>query len=111
MVHPLQTESVTYVIQRAESLMGLFYLSALYCLIRGHGSPHPRRWYAGAVASCLLGAGCKEVIVTLPLVALAYDALFLTGSWRESLRRRWGMYLGLALCCGLAVFRLVYLRG
>ena len=25
-VHPLQTESVTYVIQRAESMMGLFYL-------------------------------------------------------------------------------------
>jgi len=108
MVHPLQTDSVTYVIQRAESLMGLFYLSALYCLIRGHASPHPRRWYAGAVASCLLGAGCKEVIVTLPLVAFAYDALFLTGSWRESLRRRWGMYLGLALCCVLAAFRFVF---
>ncbi len=106
MVHPLQTESVTYVIQRAESLMGLFYLSALYCLVRGHGSAHPRRWYSGAVASCLLGAGCKEVIVTLPVVALAYDALFLTGSWRESLRRRWGLYLGLALCCGLAVLHL-----
>src|SRR4051812_47779366 len=28
-VHPLQTESVSYVIQRAESLMGLFYLLVL----------------------------------------------------------------------------------
>jgi len=34
-LHPLQTESVTYVIQRAESLMGLFYLLTLYCFIRG----------------------------------------------------------------------------
>ncbi len=34
-VHPLQTESVTYVIQRAESLMGLFYLLTLYCFVRG----------------------------------------------------------------------------
>jgi hypothetical protein len=34
-VHPLLTESVTYVIQRAESLMGLFYLLTLYCFIRG----------------------------------------------------------------------------
>jgi tetratricopeptide (TPR) repeat protein len=33
-LHPLQTESVTYVIQRAESLMGLFYLLTLYCFIR-----------------------------------------------------------------------------
>ena len=28
-VHPLQTESVTYMIQRAESIMGLFYLLTL----------------------------------------------------------------------------------
>jgi protein O-mannosyl-transferase len=34
MVHPLQTESVTYIVQRAESLMGLFYLLTLYCFIR-----------------------------------------------------------------------------
>jgi tetratricopeptide (TPR) repeat protein len=33
-LHPLQTESVTYVIQRAESLAGLFYLLTLYCFIR-----------------------------------------------------------------------------
>jgi Tfp pilus assembly protein PilF len=36
-VHPLQTESVTYIVQRAESLMGLFYLLTLYCFIRGAG--------------------------------------------------------------------------
>jgi tetratricopeptide (TPR) repeat protein len=35
MLHPLQTESVTYTVQRAESLMGLFYLLTLYCFIRG----------------------------------------------------------------------------
>lgn len=33
-LHPLQTESVTYIVQRAESLMGLFYLLTLYCFIR-----------------------------------------------------------------------------
>ena len=38
-VHPLQTESVTYIVQRAESLMGLFYLLTLYCFIRGADSP------------------------------------------------------------------------
>ncbi len=34
-LHPLQTESVTYIVQRAESLMGLFYLLTLYCFVRG----------------------------------------------------------------------------
>jgi tetratricopeptide (TPR) repeat protein len=34
-VHPLQTEAVTYISQRAESLMGLFYLLTLYFFVRG----------------------------------------------------------------------------
>ena len=40
-VHPLQTESVTYVTQRYESLMGLFYLLAVYSLVRCGSSPIP----------------------------------------------------------------------
>ena len=38
-LHPLQTESVTYVVQRSESLMGLCYLLTLYCFIRGAEGP------------------------------------------------------------------------
>ena len=34
LLHPLQTESVTCVIQRTELLVGLFYLLTLYCFIR-----------------------------------------------------------------------------
>ncbi|HXC02722.1 MAG TPA: tetratricopeptide repeat protein [Opitutaceae bacterium] len=34
-LHPLQTEAVTFISQRAESLMGLFYLLTLYCFVRG----------------------------------------------------------------------------
>jgi len=33
-LHPLQTEAVTYVVQRVESLMGLFFLLTLYCFTR-----------------------------------------------------------------------------
>jgi hypothetical protein len=43
-LHPLQTESVTFVVQRTESLMGLFYLLTLYCFIRGAASSRPRLW-------------------------------------------------------------------
>lgn len=96
LVHPLQTESVTYTIQRGESLMGLFFLLTLYCVIRGSESPRSRRWYAAAVASCFLGIGCKGVMLTAPLVVLLYDRVFLSPSWRELMRRRWGLYAALA---------------
>lgn len=94
-VHPLQTESVTYVIQRTGLLMGLFYLTTLYCVIRGFDSPHRNRWFAAAVISCLVGMGCKEVMATAPVVVLLYDRVFLSGSFHAALSRHRGLYMGL----------------
>jgi len=87
-VHPLQTESVTYIIQRGESLMGLFYLLTLYCVIRG--------WRGPAVLCCALGMLAKPVMLTAPLMAILYDRIFLSQSWAELLRKRWKLYAGLA---------------
>jgi protein O-mannosyl-transferase len=95
-VHPLQTESVTYISQRAESLVSLFYLLTLYCAIRGADSTHSNAWSAAAVASCTLGMASKEVMVSAPLIVLLYDRIFLAGSFRDALRKRWAMYVGLA---------------
>ena len=95
-VHPLQTESVTYVVQRVESLMGFFYLLTLYLFIRSVGSPRPARWQAAAVVACLLGMGTKEVMATAPVMVLLYDRTFAAGSFRKAWQLRRGMYLSLA---------------
>jgi len=95
-VHPLQTESVTYIIQRTELLMGLFFLLTLYCVIRGHNSPRRLWWHTAAVACCALGMGSKEVAVVVPVIVLLYDRIFLARSWSELRQERWGLYAGLA---------------
>jgi hypothetical protein len=95
-VHPLQTESVTYIIQRTESLMGLFLLLTLYCAIRSFDSPRPRRWQVAAVLACALGMGSKEVMIGAPILVLLYDWIFVGSSFREIWRRRWALYAGLA---------------
>ena len=71
-VHPLNTQAVTFVVQRVESLMGLFYLTTLYCAIRAAESDFRRpMWIAGAIAACALGMATKETMVGAPiLVAL-----------------------------------------
>lgn len=95
LVHPLQTASVTYVSQRAESLAGLFLLLAVYAAARrfaGGGA----RWTALAVVSCLLGAGVKQTIFAAPPLILLYDTTFVSGGWRTALRRHPGLYAGLA---------------
>jgi tetratricopeptide (TPR) repeat protein len=95
MVHPLQTQAVTYIIQRCESLMGLFYLLSMYAMIRGTQSQYAGRWYALSIFCAVLAASCKEVIVTILPVMLCYDYVFI-GSWRDLIRKRWWLYLGLA---------------
>jgi protein O-mannosyl-transferase len=124
-VHPLQTESVTYVVQRAESLMGLFYLLTLYCFIRyaEAGRPDPvlrsqarteppsfvprcgtseggqagkRPWAWLSIGACLLGMASKEVMVSAPVIVLLYDRAFVAGSLRAALAARRRYYAALA---------------
>jgi tetratricopeptide (TPR) repeat protein len=96
LVHPLQTEAVTYISQRCESLMGLFYLLTLYAVIRGAESQRSIGWFSLAVAACFLGVASKEVMVTAPLMVLLYDRAFVSGSFREAWTRHRRLYLGLA---------------
>jgi tetratricopeptide (TPR) repeat protein len=94
-VHPLQTESVTYIIQRAESIMGLFYLLTLYCFIRGAESRRAWLWYSLSVAACALGMATKEVMMTAPVMVMLYDRAFLARSLPEAWRRHGRLYLAL----------------
>jgi tetratricopeptide (TPR) repeat protein len=99
LVHPLQTQAVTYIIQRGESMMGMFFLLTLNAFILGSTSTSSwnRLWYGTAFITYCLGLISKEVMVTcLPAMCL-YDRVFLTSSWRESLGRRGWLYLLFAL--------------
>jgi Flp pilus assembly protein TadD len=117
-LHPLQTESVTCIIQRTESLMGLFYLLTLYAFIRsvdfsredGLSSAQQRLWQTVSVVACLGGMATKEVMVTAPVVLLLYDRTFVSGSFAESWRERLGYYASLT-CTWLLLAWLVIHSG
>jgi tetratricopeptide (TPR) repeat protein len=96
MLHPLQTESVTYVIQRAEAMVGLFYLLTLYGFARAVKSPTPGRWHVATVVAALLGMASKEVMVSAPLLVLLYDRTFVSGTFADAWRKHGRLYLGLA---------------
>ncbi len=97
-LHPLQTQAVTYLVQRAESLMGLLFLLTLYGFARSTAPDSTRAtlWQTLAVLACALGMATKEVMVTAPVIVLLYDRTFVSGSFRAALRRHAGLYLALA---------------
>ena len=87
-VHPLQTESVTYTIQRAESLMGLFYLMTLYFYICGNESNNNtsnnyNMWLILSVLTAYAGMATKEVMISAPVCILAYAWCFQTNSFKS----------------------------
>jgi protein O-mannosyl-transferase len=100
-LHPLQTESVTYVVQRAEALVGLFYLLTLYCFVRsievagGRGTRRDRLWFALSFLACVAGMATKEVMVSAPLMVLLFDRIFVAGSFRAVWRQRRALHLAL----------------
>jgi Tfp pilus assembly protein PilF len=94
LIHPQQTDAVTYITQRTELLLGLAYFGVMFTAAR---APDERwsGWHSACVLIGLLGVGCKEVMATAPLMVVLADRALRYESWRETWRRRWPLYLGL----------------
>jgi len=106
-LHPVQTQSVTYIVQRMESLSATFFILALMLFVRGAGSPGPaRRWvYYGLTGACyVLSFYSKETAITLPAVVLLFDFCFVSkGSAVGLLKKRWPFYGLLAALLGVFI--------
>jgi tetratricopeptide (TPR) repeat protein len=77
-VHPIQTQSVTYIVQRMSSMAGMFYLLSLVLYIKGRLSTGwPRVFcFGGMVLSYLLGVFSKENAAILPAFVALYEFYF-----------------------------------
>ncbi|WP_242360160.1 tetratricopeptide repeat protein [Anaeromyxobacter sp. SG17] len=88
--HPLQTQAVTYIVQRFTSLATLFYLLstlqyARWRLRLERGPMRPARTalaWAGILAAAVLAMKTKEIAFTLPFAVAAYELVFFDGSAR-----------------------------
>jgi tetratricopeptide (TPR) repeat protein len=97
-VHPLQTQSVTYLVQRGESLCGLFYLLCLSSAVHICRSKKPQyHSQLLLVLYFLLGVFTKAVIITAPISILIWDKLVARSSWKEIARKRSPMYVGMVI--------------
>lgn len=77
-LHPIQTQAVTYVIQRAEVLASLLYLLSLLFLIRfsdSYGKKSLAFWLLAAL-SFFAGWLSKQVVITAPAVFFLYVLFF-----------------------------------
>lgn len=107
-IHPLQTESVTYLVQRSESLMGFFYLATLWAFTRSLASSFSTRWLVLSVLFCFSGMLTKEIMVTAPWVVLLYDRIFIEPTLKSLWSKRRWYYI--SLFSSWIVFALLFLQ-
>jgi protein O-mannosyl-transferase len=76
-LHPVQVESVAWITERKNVLMGLFFLSTLWCWIRFIDIPSRLRWmfYLLALVFYALALFSKTTACTLPAALLLICAL------------------------------------
>jgi tetratricopeptide (TPR) repeat protein len=78
LIHPLQTQAVTYIVQRLSSLAALFYLASLASYVWARLSSN-RSQKAGLLVACgifgIMAFFTKQNTITLPLAILAMEAI------------------------------------
>src|SRR6185436_9480643 len=78
--HPVQTQAVSYIVQRLASLAALFYLLAVVLYLKWRLDPLENKsrfvWYAGAWVATVLAMKTKEITFTLPFMLLLMEFIF-----------------------------------
>ncbi|MEE9543156.1 MAG: hypothetical protein V3V95_05180, partial [Thermodesulfobacteriota bacterium] len=98
--HPIQTQAVTYIIQRHETLSAFFSLFALlFFVLALRAAVRSKRvlLYAAVPICYILAFYSKEIAITLPAVILIFDLFFMGFKGKENYRKRWPLHAVMAL--------------
>ena len=103
-VHPIQTESVTYIISRSELVTSFFYLGTILLFIKGARKKNGL-YYVAMLFTSLCAMRSKEWAVTLPAALLMYDYLFLAEGKIKAVLSRWPAFVLTALPWGIILYK------
>ncbi len=83
LLHPVQAQAVTYIVQRMTSLSALFYILSILCYIQGRKSWQSGLkqgsaflFFSGCIVFGLCAFSSKENAATLPIIILLYEWFF-----------------------------------
>jgi hypothetical protein len=103
---PLQTQSVTYIVQRMNLLAAFFGLLCIRSYLSWReASPNRVWWGLGAAICALLALGSKENAVVLPLLVLALEWCFSPKNSRLTPKITLAAVLGFLLVTGIVSWR------
>ena len=107
--HPIQTQAVTYIVQRYASLMSLMYLGALLAYVQARISTGRRRiaWFAVASILAIAAMFTKETALTIPFAVALLECYFFSDSPRSFLGKLTSQRAWYVIAPGLLITSLV----
>jgi Flp pilus assembly protein TadD len=112
LVHPIQTQSVSYIVQRMNSMATMFYVLSMLLYASGRMGEDGRKrilLFTGAAVSGVLALGSKEISATLPFFIFLYEWFFF-----QDLKWNWfkkKIPLVIAMGGFLILLSIIYFRG
>lgn len=80
LVHPVQAQTVTYIVQRMTSMAAMFYMLSFLLYVKGRFAVFAGKrswaWFAGCILAWIMALGSKEIAATLPVFILLYEWYF-----------------------------------
>ncbi|MBW1912349.1 MAG: tetratricopeptide repeat protein [Deltaproteobacteria bacterium] len=110
LVHPIQTQSVSYIVQRMNSMAAMFYIMSMLLYARARLAEEKRKktaLFAGCAVAALLALGSKPIAATLPVFIFLYEFYFFRNLDLSWLRRCFPLFACVLII--LAVVAYIYL--
>ncbi|UCE56532.1 MAG: tetratricopeptide repeat protein, partial [Desulfobacterales bacterium] len=107
LVNPVQTQSVTYMVQRLNSMATMFFLLSFLFYLYGRLTTKKElrwAWFLGAAFGWLLALGCKQNTAMLPFFIFLYEWYFFQGLSKNWLKRSLKYIAVILILFGLVAF-------
>jgi protein O-mannosyl-transferase len=99
-INPIQTQAVTYIVQRMASLAAMFYIMSMYFYLKARTADQTKNriaFFAFCALSFLLALGSKENAAMLPMSLFLYEAIVIQEDTKAFFRRNMKWFI---LTCG-----------
>jgi len=109
-MNPIQTQAITYIVQRMASMSGMFYIISMYFYLRGRIARKPRLriiFFGFCVIAGILAMGSKENALMLPVSIYLFDLFLIQGLKKETLTKNVkpaSLIIFLIICIGVTYY-------
>lgn len=113
-LNPIQTQAVTYIVQRMASMAAMFYILSMFCYLKARLCNEQAKqilYFSGSLICFLAALGSKENTITLPLTLIMLEFIFFQNKISTADLKKFILIALLVVCIIFAFGVIFFLKG